>query len=350
MARKTIFLETAFWDKFSECARALNPFCEGGDPVETFEKISRWNNLYKFICRSSVYSDSPLSSLAEKAKTDPMLLHLLKSTGDGKMDLTSSEEPFPDLDSSKEFECEGDHEAIYFTEKDHRPGAIKHGVINICIDTIWNHQSKFLDSGKAVQSDAGWHWRSMDILKENSNSMVIIDNFILAPDKKNGQCSINYSLRELLRLSLPDSSDEDYTLSLFYFDDSEERKVREYRKDQFFRSINDFLRRNKKCLKVTLELFPPVANGINYHKDFHDRTVITNNVWIGSEAGFDLLIPDTTLATNARAIKTTKTHGLYFGFGNEVAEWLTQSYDHLIAEAKRCIKRYGYSTQNRLLL
>ena len=349
MAMKTIFLESAFWDKFSECSRALNPYAEGGDPVGTFEKIERWNSIYKFICRSSVFVDSPLPNLAEKAKSDPMLRHLLKCNGDGRMELSESEDPFPDLESDKGFEFDTDYSSLYFTAEDHSTAAKSHGVINICCDNIWNQQDKFKDTGEAVKTDKGFAWNKMEILREASNGMVIADNFVLSPDKRTGQCSIRYDLRELLRLMLPDSFKEDYVLSIFYFDDSDDDAVLEARKRQFYQSIRDFVKVKKKGLNLVLELFPTTANGRNYHKDFHDRSIITNNVWIGSEAGFDLLVQDYSTNTNTRAIKTTKTHGLYLGFGNDTANWLEEAYDDFISEAKQCLRRYGYKTENRIL-
>lgn len=343
-------METAFWEQFSECFHALDPHAEGADPYEISEKIGRWLNIYKFICRSNVYVDIPIHELREMANKDPMLKRLLKCNGDGKMGLEESEDPFPELKSNQPFECEGDHESVFFTGKDLRSSAVNHGVLNISMDTIWNQQNKFKDTGKSVRADKGWHWRTMEILKETSNSMVVVDNFVLAPDNRTGACRMSYSLKEMLRIMLPDSCQEDYILSIFYYDDSSEKRIREGRKGQFELSIKEFLVHQKKRLGIKLELFPTTANGINHHKDFHDRTVVTNNVWVGSEAGFDLLYPDTTLATNARAIKSTKSHGLYLGFGNEVADWLDTAYDNLIEEAKLCLKKYKYKTENRLLL
>lgn len=348
MARKTIFLESAFWDKFSECARSLSQTTEGGNPVEVFEKIERWNNIYKFICRSSVFVDSPLQELAEKAKSDFMLMYLLKCNGDGKMDLSESEAPFPNLESETGFEYDSDYLSIFFTANDYRMAARSHGVINICCDTIWNQQDKFKDSGEAVKADKGFAWNKMEILRETSNGMVIVDNFVLAPDKT-GKCTTRYDLRELLRLMLPDSFRENYVLSIFYFDDSNDKKTREDRREQFYRSIIEFVRAKKKGLNLVLELFPTAVTGKNFHKDFHDRSIITNNVWIGSEAGFDLLFQDYSTNTNTRAIKTTKIHGLYLGFGSDTAHWLDNAYDDVIVEAKQCLKKYGYTTENRIL-
>lgn len=349
MARKTIFLETAFWDKFSECSRVLLPYAEGNDPAVVFEKISRWNNIFKFLCRSSLFVDIPLSELAEKAKSDSMLRHLLKCNGDGKCDLDPTEGQFPSLESKKEFEYPEDYLSIFFTETEHHKSAREHGVINVSIDTIWEQESKFRDTGKAIKTNKGFAWYSMDILRECSNGMVIIDNFVLSPDKRTGKCETRYDLREILRLMLPESCPEDYPLSIFYFDDSDDDDVREARKKQFDEAIMKFVRGKKRNLRIKLELFPTEPNFQNYHKDFHDRTIITNNVWIGSEAGFDLLVQDYSINTNTRAIKTTKTHGLYLGFGDEAADWLNEAYDHLIEEAKQCLKKYGYKTSNRLL-
>ncbi len=349
MARKTIFLELAFLEKFLECARDLNPNIEGCDPVEIFEKIERWNNIYKFICRSSVFVDTPLSVLAVKAKNDPWLKHLLKCSGDGKMELSESEDSFPNLESDNGFEYDTDYFSLFFTAKDYSKAARRHGVINICNDSIWSQQDKFKDTGEAIMADKGFAWAKMEILKEASNGMVIVDNFVLSPDNKTGRCTTRYDLRELLRLMLPESFNEDYVLSIFYFDDSDDEQCREEHRKQFYSSINDFVRAKKKGLSLVLELFPTATNGKNYHKDFHDRSIITNNVWIGSEAGFDLLVQDYSTNTNTRAIKTTKTHGLYLGLGHDAANWLENAYDDLIAEARQCLRKYRYTTVNRIL-
>lgn len=353
MAKRTILLESAFWDRFSECFRALDPCADGADPVGVVEKIVRWNNIYKFICRSSVYVDKPLAELGEQAKGDPMLRHLLKCSGDGKMELCEAQEPFPDLESSKKFECDDNYFSLFFSCGDHRRAARRHGVINICCDDIWSQNSKFRDNGEAVTTNKGFAWNKMDVLRENSNGMVIVDNFILPPDKKPGKCTIGYNLRELLRLMLPESCDGKYVVSIFYFDSSDDSSdgaaIRKRRQSEFSQSIREFIKAKKKGLDVELELFPTLANGKNHHKDFHDRTIVTNNVWIGSEAGFDLLVPDYTTNTNTRALKTTKTHGLYLGFGSEAANWLDAAYDDLISEAKSCLKKYKYKTANRIL-
>ena len=340
-------MQMAFWDSFSECSRALNPYADGNDPAETIEKSARWHALFEFICRSCVFVDSPLQKLGEIAQSDPMLKTLLKRNADGLFNLEYQEGSFPDLESHQGFEFDDDYSSLFLTKNDLRKAAREHGVINICSTTIWNQQDKFKDTGEVIETDKGFAWNKMEILRENSNGMVIIDNFLLAPDKKTRRCTIRYDLRELFRLMLPDTSIGDYVVSIFYYDDSDNR---EENRKQFFQNINDFLKAKKKSLSVKLELFPTTFNGQNYHKDFHDRTIITNNIWVGSEAGFDLLVQDFTTNTNTRAIKTTKTHGLYLGFGNDVAKWLDKAYDNLIEEAKRCLKKYKYKTENRLLL
>lgn len=350
MARKTILLETAFWDKFSECSRALVPYADGANPAEIFEKISRWNDIYKFLCRSTVFTDSPLHELAEKAQEDPMLMHMLKSNGDGKMDLEFSEDPFPDLESNHEFECYTDYSSVFFTNTDHRVAARKHGVLNISMDTIWDQEKKFKDTGKAAEDDHDWAWNKMDILKENSNGMVLVDNYILNSNNQSNRLTIDYNLKELLRLMLPDSCPEQYVLSIFYLDDSNSYSIRNAHRKDYSLLIENFIKARKPHLNFILELFPATSNMISHHKDFHDRVIITNNVWVGSEGGFDLLKQSSLSRTNAIATKSTKTHGLYLGFGNEVAEWLDDSYEIFIKDANKCLKKYHYSTQNRLLL
>lgn len=358
MAMRTIFLETAFWDYFSKCYGLLfaDPYLAEDVP----EKISRWNNLDKFIRRSSVFIDTPLYELAEKAKEDTRLRFLLKSNGDGNMELDYQEDPFPDLESNNKLEYESDCSSIYFTASDHQKAAKRHGVINICPDNIWNQHEKFIDSGPHTETSKRWNWDKLGILKENSNGMILIDNYIMSPpNKKTGLCSINPDLKGLLCHLLPDVSNEKYILSIFYYDSEmddgwDDLEDKEYKKDniethrkQYAQSIKNFIKEEKRLLDFKVELFPTIASEIinKKTKDFHDRTIVTNNVWVGSEAGFDILDKkDYVLAT-----KSTKFHGVYLGFGDEICRWLPGAYDQLISDAKRCLKKYGYKTENRIL-
>ncbi len=350
MARRTIFLETAFWDYFSKCRGLLysNPDAEDVD-----DKISLWNNIYKFICRSSVFTDTPLHELAEKAKTDTRLRLMLKSSGDGNMDLDYQEDPFPDLESNSKFEYDSDYSSLFFTAEDHEKAARNHGVINICNNNIWNQEEKFKDTGVPITRDEEWDWGDLKILKETSNAMVLVDNFILTPNKKTGYGVIRSDLKSILAQILPDFSKEKYTLSVIYYDKEMDegwnndwdklgmKRNVETRKNQFAQSIRNFVKEVKRHLDLTIELFPTTANEQFYRKDFHDRTIITNNIWVGSEAGFDI---------HETAANSTTTHGLYLGFGNDVAKWLERRYDVLVSEAKACLKRYDYQTVNRILL
>ena len=354
MARKTIFMETAFWVTFSECSRALFAESNDTDPVSIFERLSRWNDIYKFICRSNLYTDKPLSELAKIAeeKGDQMLKHILKRSGDGMIEMEYSEDPFPNLDTNEDFYPE-DYSAVFLTRENHCIGASKLGLLNICIDNIWEQKAKFVDSGNPVRRDTEWTWRKMDILKETSNGVIIIDNYILAPyiDRQSGveNCTISFNLKELFKLLLPHSTPVKYPISIFYFDNSGDLSVKQQRKDSFFSDIQRFIKHERPNLDFILELFPTSTNEYSSRKDFHDRAILTNNIWVSSEAGFDLLKKDTTRATNAAAIKSTKTHGLYLGFGDEAASWLDCAYDQLIAEAKNCLKKYSYISENRLL-
>ncbi len=353
MTRKTIFLETAFWDEFSECTHDLNPFAEGNDPVAVIDKIDCWNSIFSLFCRSSVFVDTSLQYLAQKAVDDPISRRLLKKNGDGYYDLQESVDPFPNLDSDCEFECEGDNSAIYFTKIDHRQGARNHGVINICSNSIWEQHNKFIDSGKSVSRDSEWTWRTMDILQENSNGIVLFDNYILKPSinrrTKRESCEISYNLKELFRLMLPNACVEPFQISIFYYDDASDIIITNQRKELYYESISNFIRQQKPHLAFELELFPSYTDEVHNRKDFHDRVILTNNIWVSSEAGFDLLRYDTTSRTNSSAIKSTKTHGLYLGFGNENAGWLEGAYDDLIKEANECLNRYDYISNNRLL-
>lgn len=354
MARRTIFLESAFWDLFSKRRDLLysDPDAEGVD-----DKVSLWLNLYKFIGRSNVYIDIPYTILEEKTKKDKKLLDLWKRKTGGYMEI-KFQETFPDLESNHKLEKTLAYSSLYFTASDHQNAAKKHGVINICAENLFGQHMKFVDSGPHTEAGERWNWDKLGILKENSNGMILIDNYIMSqPNIKTGLCSIKPDLKDLLYHLLPDVSNEKYILSIFYYDSEmddgwddrydKERNI-ERHKNQYAQSIKSFLKDKKRLLDIKVELFPTIASEIKNKKakDFHDRTIVTNNVWVGSEAGFDIL----DKKDYVQAAKSTKFHGVYLGFGDEVCLWLPGAYDQLISDAKRCLKKYGYKTENRILL
>ena len=122
-------------------------------------------------------------------------------------------------------------------------------------------------------------------------------------------------------------------------------------KDNYTRIINGFLRAKKPRLfpRLKLELFPTRTSEDSYHKDFHDRAMMTNNVWVGSEAGFDLLAWDSTRNSNHRVLKSTNIHCAYFGLGDDSAHWLAKARENLINDANKCLQKYHYTSINRLL-
>ncbi len=349
MAGKSIFLEMAFWDQFSKRFDDLiKDYEEGGDSIVLADRISKWNSLFKLLSRSPVFVDAPLSSLAEKARGDERLLRLLKRKGGGQNDLGSLDESFPDLDSEESFDCYDYYSAIYFTSESHSPGAKKHGVINISIDGLWNHGDKFTDTGIAIRTNQGWNWDEMGILKENSNSMVLIDNYIFSPDRT-GQGRLTVNLKSILKKILPNELTEEYFVSIFYHESSTQTHIREERKKHYKEEIEQFIGRIRPNLMVVVELFPTKMSNDTAHKPIHDRTIVTNNIWIGSEAGFDLLVNDRAMYSNTRAVKTTTLHSVYLGFGEEIANWLRQSYDNLKSDAQKFLENYGYTSENMLL-
>lgn len=355
MAKRTIYLETAFWDYFSKSRFLLD-----SEPIseEKDDRIALLQSIYKFIKRSNVFVDTPLADLGEKAKNDEKLLKLLKNNGDGKVALEYQKEPFPDLESNHKLEKTLAYSSLYFTASDHQNAAKRHGVINICAENLFGQHMKFVDSGPHTETGEKWNWDKLGILKENSNGMILIDNYIMSPPNiKTGLCSIKPDLKDLLYHLLPDVSNEKYILSIFYYDSEmddgwddrydKERNI-ERHKNQYAQSIKSFLKDKKRFLDIKVELFPTIASEIKNKKskDFHDRTIVTNNVWVGSEAGFDIL----DKKDYVQAAKSTKFHGVYLGFGDEVCLWLPGAYDQLISDAKRCLKKYGYKTENRILL
>ena len=80
-----------------------------------------------------------------------------------------------------------------------------------------------------------------------------------------------------------------------------------------------------------------------YTSDFHDRAIITNNLWIGCEGGFDLLKKD-KYGFRTISTKLTKTH-LRYPFLHK--DWATKSYEDLLRDAEKiCNSQREYDGPN----
>ena len=322
MIKKTVLCEMAFLEKFRECYPVFTP-----PPDEKIQqKIKTWIDLYAFLSRSDKQLDCTPQSFAEAAQQDQNLLLLWKKSTEGVSKLDFSD-GFDDLEkwlASHPF-CS----LLSGTGKG--PKAKKYGIISLNSGNCLTKEHLFIDNGKAIRIDEVWDWKQFErcFPERASNSMIIVDNYIL----KNGE----RDLPELLNLLLPESCDMEYHLTVFYLPEVGKSVTKE--------DIIEMIRKSKPNLvsKLQLELIPMASK-----TDFHDRAIITNNLWFSSGAGFDLTRWDSA-SRSYLAKRSTTLEIVYPFFASNNIHKVDDAYENIIKDAKVALEHARKTSNNRLL-
>lgn len=320
--KKTVLCEMAFWEKFSECYPASMPFPD----EKTQQKIKTWIELYRFLSRSEIQLDCSSQSFAIAAQKDPNLAHLwkLSTEGTSKLDFAGSFDALESLLSDHPF-------SVLMTASGKGPTAKKYGIISINGGNCLAKGALFVDNGNAVRIDEKWDWSQFEKLfpDRSSNSMIIVDNYIL----KNGK----RDLPDLLGLLLPESCDITYHLTIFYLAEAGTAVTKD--------DIVGMIRQAKPGLvdNLQLELIPMAAK-----TDFHDRAIITNNLWFFSGGGFDLTRWDPSTRSNV-VKRSTTLEIVYPYFATDNIRKVDDAYENLIKDARVALQHARMSSQNRLI-
>lgn len=316
---KQVLCEIAFWVKFSECYPSFMPIDEGER-----NRMKSWIAIYDFITHSNMSFDCSGGHFYELAKNDPYLLSIWKQSTDGCIEL-EFDGHFRDTAqalSHKPF-------SLLFTQNGKGPQSKKYGVINLNSGNCLTKYDLFRINGVAMRRGEPWDWNSIrKIIPENaSNSMVIVDNYVL----KNAV----FDLPHIINLLLPEECAIGYHLTIIYYSGNGAKIGRD--------DIMNILKEKKPNLVDNIEL--EIVSTVD-PTDFHDRTIITNNIYISSKGGFDISRWDRETRTNV-ARRSTSIEVAYPDFVK--ADHIVQEYVNLIMDAKEALSHSCITSHNRLL-
>ena len=188
----------------------------------------------------------------------------------------------------------------------------KYGISVLSSKKFDVNQLQFEDAGCAIAKDEkNMNWLKILQGKCNiCNAMIIVDNYILSDTNV-----LDENLREILQALLPDTlSNIPFHLSVFTSDMKQNSKIRL----ELLESIVKELRPNLEC---EISVF---KNGTDV---FHDRTIITNNLWIGCGGGFDLF-------KKGKSDKMTVVN-IVNPYLTDTMQWAKKAYSNLV----KCIRR-----------
>lgn len=328
MIRKTVLCEMAFWKSFSECFPSSMPFPDEG----AIENLKTWMELYSFMFRSNLYFDCTAQQFDSISESDERLRYLWKKSTEAECGLEFSNGKF---DSEA---LNSNLLAVLLSGDDRQDETNRIGMMNITAENYLRKGFLFRECGFPVQHNQEWTWSDLStfVTKEMANSLVVIDNYILSTDGQFKQTNLEDNIFEILKNLLPDKCAVPFDLTVFYVVGS---KANEERLKQFVKDI-------RPDLEVNFSIHQVARN------DFHDRTIVSNNYWISSPGGFDLLKRKWDMFQRANKYYVTKDTTVTVWFpsfcsGNILTA--DKSYDNLIHTAKHALKIRGLTANNRLL-
>lgn len=286
-----------------------------------------WAHFWSFLCKSHLILDINLSQFNEYKNNTSVFAQLWKDYTNGKCKLDFCPSSFPDLKNDQlPKELLG---AMFLVDKE---GATckkigsKCGVFVLNATMLKDLLFLYQDSGCAIPDPENKikGWSFLAPLSSTypgisvGNSMIIVDNFILNKENDN----LKRNLLRILDLVLPKrlSIDGDYEISIF----SHLNNTTEESKCKYLIEEIKTLRGGEYSIKVNI---------MNVQtSDFHDRSIITNNVWIGCGHGFDIFKQDNSTTQST-------TVNVLFPFITTSVKWVDNAYSNLITDAKRIINR-----------
>lgn len=223
-------------------------------------------------------------------------------------------------------------DAIYFVVAGEDRATPK-GILALTPTTI-NNAELYEDSGEGIEKGQSVTWTGLlSKAHHNCNAILIVDKYISKNKTENLYPILGTFLSESLSKEIP------FHISIFMEIPAGTSVKKEHEE------ILGYLTTIYTGLSIDLTIYKCFLD------DFHDRAIITNNMWIGCEGGFDLLknVKDKLGRKYTTSTKSTKTH-LTYPFLNK--NWSTSSYVTLINDAKKVKNREGEfegSKNNRLL-
>ena len=291
------------------------------------EAIATWANLNSFISRSALTLDCTPAQFNAEAQVDQNLKQLWKKNAGGECSIDFHGSKFNNIEDL----LKQNPLCVLLTEDDKTNICSDYGIININLSNFSKKALYFKDNGVAVKMGDLWDWEKIrSVASEAANTLLIVDNYIFKGDEKS-------NLYKILDIILPKSLKVDFHLTVFYI---ESRPGSED-------NLKNAIKRIRPNLNVVFEFIKTTKDVNNGFKtDFHDRAILTNNLWIDSGAGFNLLRRD---RLHFKAEKSTTISIAHVFFASKNINWLNDATANLIDDANATLARNNINSANRLL-
>lgn len=303
MDRKSVFCEIEFFNKFI----GLYPitFSTADDVLK---KGRYWIDFYSFITKSDLYFNISKFEFKCLTNDNEHLSNLWKKSAGGMIDLDFLENNFPDITNLNKTIANDNKllESIFLTcQREEKCKQIegKFGIKIISINSIQNYpcDNLFDILIKSILKGSKHHfgWDFLSRLKHPCNTLTIVDNYILKDE-----VLIKENLIPILDTLLPVHLEIPFHISIFakrlFPQKNAVTNITTLESIDFqnrFKLIDSLIKQKRPELNFKLGVF-------EIDKELHDRSLMTNYLYLESGSGFDLF-------KNRIANHQTKIIGFY---------------------------------------
>ena len=342
MKQKVVYCELGFLQRFAEKLASI-----------PFEKQQCWHNTFSFIAKSRIILNASKEDFSKVLATNKIVFNLYKRTSEGNNQgkhrwLYNPDAAFPDIEMFSPSSVTDEiltSTTMFLTTKEKivcNRVMKRFGILAYNIETILESDFLYNDCGTSLPDEKRLlnGWKSILEQREINvcNSLIIIDNYLLQSNVNQNYASksvnekVENNLLPILDALLPKKIDVPFQISLFAIEG----------KEPFSRLANSLKDKIKALrggdVKINLQI-------CKCTKEFHDRVLITNNIWMSSGMGFDLF------GAKGFHVNRPTTISLLFPFVQTSALWVEQAYEKTIECVNRVTQKnahYGDEFDSRL--
>jgi len=337
--RKTVFCELEFLHEFLGKRPTM---LEPND--NSIQQMECWMSLYKFICKSDLVKNITEDSFKTLCDENSWMSMLWKKSTQGECGLDFETDNFISIKKGERLIInESSLNSVYLTNADDticKKYSKEYGIIVLNSSSIMDCLHLYKDNGTSFPDVVARNWSFLYALNgctpplNTCNALVIVDNYLFESNYKDVgsskkevtfsfQDKLEYNLKPILNSLLPDELMD----GMFF-----EIVIASGKKDV------DYEQQYNYALSIIRSLRPKLKFNLAFYNDasvFHDRCIVSNNVWISCGHGFDIFKKEGSSPSKSTTVNVV------FPFIQSGVLWVDGSFLNLMRDLKKVVSRYN---------
>lgn len=206
------------------------------------------------------------------------------------------------------------------------------GVLAICPENLKDFTSILYDNGMAINRKGKAEWKKIiNCSPCLCNSLILVDNYIFNDFKL-----LDDNLKQILDALLPERLDIPFHIAIC-------SEMGNKSEQDCLIKVDNLIKNIRPNLIVKIDILKCSTS------DFHDRIIITNNIYISCGSGFEILKYDFNISRFSTVSTKMTAVAILFPFFQTSVKWTTNAYSNMINEVSRVRKSRDTKMENRLI-